>query len=170
MERASDSFGLSCFLAFIQSNKVLIVQIMTKSNLFIKSCRVLMKGITWSRDSHGLFDYESRHLTKKTLKASYESMIMRSGNDLSLNRYNNMRSFQEQCEAKKQMPEDMAMLKIVNRNNTFYLESATYQPHHVDIERNEQNGKTQESMYLVVRSLKVNNEKIVSALFDLFIN
>lgn len=121
---------------------------------------VLMKGITWSRDSHGLFDYESRHLTKKTLKASYESMIMRSGNDLSLNRYNNMRSFQEQCEAKKQMPEDMAMLKIVNRNNTFYLESATYQPHHVDIERNEQNGKTQESMYLVVRSLKVNNEKI----------
>lgn len=58
------------------------------------------------------------------------------------------------------MPEDMAMLKIVNRNNTFYLESATYQPHHVDIERNEQNGKTQESMYLVVRSLKVNNEKI----------
>ena len=40
------------------------------------------------------------------------------------------------------MPEDMAMLKIVNRNNTFYLESATYQPHHVDIERNEQNGKT----------------------------
>ena len=126
------------------------------------SFSVLMKGITWSRDSHGLFDYESRHLTKKTLKASYESMIMRSGNDLSLNRYNSMRSFQEQCDAKKQMPEDMAMLKIVNRSNTFYLESATYQPHHVDIERNEQNGKSQESMYLVVRSLKVNNEKIVS--------
>ena len=61
------------------------------------------------------------------------------------------------------MPEDMAMLKIVNRNaSTFYLESATYQPHPTDIERNEQNGKTQESMYLVVRSLKVNNEKIVS--------
>lgn len=61
------------------------------------------------------------------------------------------------------MPEDMAMLKIVNRNaNTFYLESATYQPHTTDIERNEANGKTQESMYLVVRSLKVNNEKIVS--------
>lgn len=62
---------------------------------------VLMKGITWSRDSHGLFDYESRHLTKKTLKSSYESMIMRSGNDLSLNRYHNNRSFQEQCDAKK---------------------------------------------------------------------
>ena len=57
---------------------------------------VLMKGITWSRDSHGLFDYESRHLTKKTLKASQEQMIMRSGNDLSLNPYNSNNSFQEQ--------------------------------------------------------------------------
>ena len=167
-KRASDSFSTFILSGLLFNQIKFIVQIMTKSNFFIKSYSVLMKGITWSRDSHGLFDYESRHLTKKTLKASYESMIMRSGNDLSLNRYNNMRSFQEQCEAKKQMPEDMAMLKIVNRNNTFYLESATYQPHHVDIERNEQNGKTQESMYLVVRSLKVNNEKIVSAFFDLF--
>ena len=52
-----------------------------------------MKGITWSRDSHGLFDYESRHLTKKTLKASQESMIMRSGNELSLHAYNDKRGF-----------------------------------------------------------------------------
>ena len=52
-----------------------------------------MKGITWSRDSHGLFDYESRHLTKKTLKASYESLIMRSGNDLMLTAFDGKRSF-----------------------------------------------------------------------------
>lgn len=44
--------------------------------------RILMKGITWSRDSHGLFDYESRHLTKKTLKAEKSMMLMRSGNEL----------------------------------------------------------------------------------------
>ena len=37
----------------------------------------------------------------------------------------------------------MAMLKIVNRNqNTFYLESAAYQPHPDDMERNEANGKS----------------------------
>ena len=52
-----------------------------------------MKGITWSRDRHGLFDYESRHLTKKTLKASFEAMIMRSGNDLSLTAHDSSRSF-----------------------------------------------------------------------------
>lgn len=86
-----------------------------------------MKGITWSRDSHGLFDYESRHLTKKTLKSSYEAMIMRSGNELSLLRYNSKRSFQEQFNAAAKGPDDMAMLKIVNHNqNTFYLESAAY--------------------------------------------
>ena len=55
----------------------------------------------------------------------------------------------------------MAMLKIVNHNDkTFYLESAAYQHHPSDIEHIKANGKTQESMYLVVRSLKINNEKI----------
>jgi len=46
--------------------------------------RVLMKGITWSRDSHGLFDYESRHLTKRTMKTNHETQIVRKVNDLEL--------------------------------------------------------------------------------------
>lgn len=93
-----------------------------------------MKGITWSRDSHGLFDYESRHLTKKTLKASTEAMIMRSGNELSLNSFKRDASFQEQIANAKKAPEDMAMLKIVNHNNnTFYLESAAFQHHPLDL-------------------------------------
>lgn len=41
-----------------------------------------MKGITWSRDSHGLFDYESRHLTKKAMRAIEPVQIMRKQNDL----------------------------------------------------------------------------------------
>lgn len=128
-----------------------------------------MKGITWSRDSHGLFDYESRHLTKKTLKASYEAMIMRSGNELSIYQYDNKLSFQEQIESVMKSPDDMAMLKIVNRNdNTFYLENAAYQHNPKDLELIERNGKSQESMYLVVRSLKINNEKIVSSVFATF--
>ena len=43
-----------------------------------------MKGITWSRDSHGLFDYESRHLTKRTMKAQDQMKIVRNGNDLEI--------------------------------------------------------------------------------------
>lgn len=45
---------------------------------------VLMKGITWSRDSHGLFDYESRHLTKKTMKTQNQVQIYRKQNELDL--------------------------------------------------------------------------------------
>jgi len=43
-----------------------------------------MKGITWSRDSHGLFDYESRHLTKKAMKTFDPMQIVRRQNDLEL--------------------------------------------------------------------------------------
>ena len=94
-----------------------------------------MKGITWSRDSHGLFDYESRHLTKKTLKASFAAMIMRSGNELSLLHYDSKRSFQQQFNVAKRTSDDMAMLKIVNHHqNTFYLESAAYQHDPADLE------------------------------------
>jgi hypothetical protein len=43
-----------------------------------------MKGITWSRDSHGLFDYESRHLTKRTMKTTQGTQIIRKTNELEL--------------------------------------------------------------------------------------
>jgi len=44
--------------------------------------RVLMKGITWARDSHGLFDYESRHLTKINLKATKPVTLRRINNEV----------------------------------------------------------------------------------------
>lgn len=124
---------------------------------------ILMKGITWSRDSHGLFDYESRHLTKKTLKAEKPVIITRSTNDLSLLHYSETESFQDQMSA--QSTSDLkGLLKIVNRNNTFYLESAAYQHHERDLAAIREAGGVkclnQEQMFLVVRSLKHNNEKI----------
>ena len=124
-----------------------------------------MKGITWSRDSHGLFDYESRHLTKKTLKAEKPVIIIRNGNELSLLPYNEAESFQQQMTSNN-TGDFKGLLKIVNHNNTFYLESAAYQPHERDVELIKESGGVkslnQEQMYLVVRSLKHNNEKIVS--------
>ena len=88
---------------------------------------ILMKGITWSRDSHGLFDYESRHLTKKTLKAEKPVVIARAVNDLSLLQYTESESFQAQMAINNVANTDFkGLLKIVNHNNTFYLESAAY--------------------------------------------
>ena len=94
-----------------------------------------MKGITWSRDSHGLFDYESRHLTKKTLKADKSVMLMRSGNELQLIPYDASQPFHQQIEANTNLPDDSALVKIIIRGNNFYLESATYWDHPADIAR-----------------------------------
>jgi hypothetical protein len=58
-------------------------------------CRILMKGITWSRDSHGLFDYESRHLTKKTMKTEQEIIIMRHANELITSNYSRVTPFED---------------------------------------------------------------------------
>jgi len=56
---------------------------------------ILMKGITWARDSHGLFDYESRSLTKKTMKTESEIIIMRKQNELSTFNYSKTVSFED---------------------------------------------------------------------------
>jgi hypothetical protein len=41
-----------------------------------------MKGITWNRDSHGLFDYETRHPALKQLKTETAANLYRIGCDL----------------------------------------------------------------------------------------
>lgn len=61
--------------------------------------------------------------------------------------------------------DDKALLKIVNHGeSTFYLESAAYQHHEKDVaavmEAGGKLAQNHEQMYLVVRSLKHNNEKI----------
>jgi hypothetical protein len=41
-----------------------------------------MKGITWQRDSHSLFDYESRNVIKKNIRVTANGKINRSTNDI----------------------------------------------------------------------------------------
>jgi hypothetical protein len=38
--------------------------------------------VTWLRDSHGLFDYESRNINKKNLKTQSQGKLMRVNNDI----------------------------------------------------------------------------------------
>ena len=44
--------------------------------------RVFFRGVTWMRDSHGLFDYESRNISKKNLKTKYVGKIIRQTNTI----------------------------------------------------------------------------------------
>jgi len=41
-----------------------------------------MRCVTWSRDSHGLFDYESRYINKKNIKTRVPGSIVRLENDV----------------------------------------------------------------------------------------
>lgn len=75
--------------------------------------RVLMKGITWSRDSHGLFDYESRHLTKRTMKTQEQVQIIRNQNELELVSYNIPNA------GIVQPTETRPLLNIINENGKF---------------------------------------------------
>ena len=70
-----------------------------------------MKGITWSRDSHGLFDYESRHLTKRTMKTTQSTQIIRKTNELEL-----LPIAKEIGEEVLAQAETKQLLKIINDN------------------------------------------------------
>lgn len=49
-----------------------------------------MKGITWQRDSHSLFDYESRNVVKRNVKITTCGNVTRNLNDIEY-RGENMR-------------------------------------------------------------------------------
>ena len=43
---------------------------------------IYMRCVTWSKDSHGLFDYESRHISKKNIKAVDAGKVVRIDNEI----------------------------------------------------------------------------------------
>ena len=61
--------------------------------------------------------------------------MMRSGNELHLIPYNSEESFSKQIKDNMNLNDDKALLKIINKNGIFYLESATYQHHPQDLEK-----------------------------------
>lgn len=125
-----------------------------------------MKGITWSRDSHGLFDYESRHLTKKTMRTDQPVIILRSKNELTTQPYDQTKKMDEQLQTPANQTDDKPLLKIINeKQTTFYLESAAIDQDVANTTSAEEipvMNNLHENMYLVVRSMKHNQDKIVS--------
>ena len=52
--------------------------------MLIKNYSVFMRGVTWVRDSHGLFDYESKNIAKKSWTTTEQSKILRKENDIRI--------------------------------------------------------------------------------------
>jgi len=78
---------------------------------------VLLKGITWTRESHGLFDYESRHLIKKTMRTNAAIGVLRSENDITAHPYTDTIAIDDQLNvwrASKQITDVKPLLKVIN--------------------------------------------------------
>lgn len=55
--------------------------------------------MTWSRDTHGLFDYESNYITKKNLKSKCQGKLIRIENQIEFMQSNEkLESFGENAK------------------------------------------------------------------------
>lgn len=55
---------------------------MKNSNILLATNSLFIKAVTWSRDSHGLYDYESRNVQKKQIQTSSSCYLCRIGTDV----------------------------------------------------------------------------------------
>lgn len=95
-----------------------------------------MRCVTWSRDSHGLFDYESRFINKKNIKSLQPGKIVRVDNDVEF----------VADETSITIPNAKPLLTLSRMNDKYFIKNDTL----------EQLGESteQSKMFVVVRNLK----------------
>ena len=77
-----------------------------------------MRCVTWSRDSHGLFDYESRYISKKNIRTQEVGRIIRLNNDVE---FVSMNVTPEQVD-----PTARPLIKIEQgQNGKYYIKNDT---------------------------------------------
>jgi hypothetical protein len=91
---------------------------------------VLMKAQTWDRESHGLYDYESRRVQKLEKKVENEGYMVRDRENVSFEQ-----TFDQDSE------DATSLFKLIKKNDKFYVKP---------INDNEPNDR----LWLVLRSLK----------------
>eukprot|EP01017_Pseudomicrothorax_dubius_P029630 TRINITY_DN3618_c0_g1_i1.p1 TRINITY_DN3618_c0_g1~~TRINITY_DN3618_c0_g1_i1.p1 ORF type:complete len:569 (+),score=120.59 TRINITY_DN3618_c0_g1_i1:173-1879(+) len=104
----------------------------TSSSPFV----VEMKAVTWTKDSHGLFDYESRCIDIKKVKTDSACKIYRDGNDIAILPYN-----------ERNIPAELA------GNQLAAVVSPASHPQDFFIDPTKANGNNSD-VFLIVRSLK----------------
>ena len=117
---------------------------------------LMIKCITWGRDSHGLFDYESRNHGRKNLKADVDRQIIRVSNDIE--------ALPIHLDAKDARGNEAQVLVFIRTFNNQFSVHSFYQGkkkqdesyEFLDEDNNPEpsNVDLNEPMYLVIRSLK----------------
>ena len=99
-----------------------------------KSLQVFMRAVTWGRDSHGLFDYESRHITKKNLRTQTSGKLVRFSNDIEF--------LEPSFAVDLANADNRHLINLISEQGQYFIEGVS--------ETNQQPDK----LWLVVRSLK----------------
>lgn len=66
---------------------------------------VFLRAVTWTRDSHGLFDYESKSINKKSFKTIQQCLIARSNDDIE------MLPLEKECVETKEVNQVLLQIK-----------------------------------------------------------
>ena len=120
-----------------------------------------MRCVTWSRDSHGLFDYESKNIAKKNIKTQTGGKILRVNDDVD---FVSIRTKPEEVD-----PNAKPMIIVKQKDGQFSVHNDTLVAH---TPRDEQgNPITDEDvnnkMFVVVRNTKSAQNNLVSTnMFD----
>ena len=101
---------------------------------------VFMRGVTWIRDSHGLFDYESRSINKKSFKIQGQGKVVRMSNDVDF--------YQLHKKDEDIGLEAQTLFLLKQEPEGFTLENAPIEPGMEDKEDSENR------LWVVIRSLK----------------
>jgi pSer/pThr/pTyr-binding forkhead associated (FHA) protein len=127
----------------------------TKADSSKSKCKseLLIKSLTWSRDSHGLYDYEGKNFTKKNIKTHRSGVLTRNGDDVHLVKEN----------GKSGASENKELFKFFTKDGSFWITSTQ------DIENNkktkdgailDENSEGYDNgVWIVVKSIKPNNNK-----------
>lgn len=85
-----------------------------------------MRCVTWSRDSHGLFDYESRYIAKRNIKTYTGGKIIRVNNDVEfISRHSSASEFGPEARPLIVVSEKNGKDLLPNAVGRFYVENDT---------------------------------------------
>ena len=124
-----------------------------------------MKAATWGRDSHGLFDYESTHVTKRVFKAKSPRVLVRT--------HNGEVKLLTDKEVAEELAADMSPLLKVGpaKEHTGALRTIEGSEHDYMVQNCAHSGlydEANDKLWLILRSLRHNELKEALLFFRAF--
>ena len=106
---------------------------------------VFFRAVSWLRDSHGLFDYESRNIIKMSLKTSSQGQIIRDDDQIDFAKLDYV------IDPAKQ-PSGKSLCLLKKDNEGYFLD-------HAKVLEEDEEEESVDRLWLVARSLKNENGK-----------